>query len=459
MSSEDAANRTPQTEEKLENDVKELTEEEEEENERNTFLDHVIEGIITSRQIPMLMEEDIEYATSALSFICDYASHLLLKEPSVLELECPIKVCGDIHGQLNDLIRVLQTGGFDENSKYLFLGDYVDRGPNSLEVICLLFALKSRFPKNIYLLRGNHESPEMTESFGFADEIYTKIIDEDKAADVLEHFYSAFDCLPIAAVISGKIFCVHGGLSPNMALISEINSIVRPIAIPETGILADLLWSDPNNNVEQWGPNDRGATFTWGYKVAAEFIQTNQLNTIIRAHQMAQNGYSFPFSPKTNVITVFTASHYAGQYNNFAAFIEIGEIPTEIKYQVLSQVQMNAIDAPNTPRMNRNNPPNQIVIEDIEDDEDDELLETKSKQKDVLHQSQNEDEHNAEEEEEEDQSPENQDDGKNVFYFKLGKNSPSAANDENIMTNGNINSPPNKIPPTPVDDQVNTPPS
>lgn len=342
---------------------------EEEEFDPGAFFDQIIQGIIVNRQLPMLMNnEELDYVVSSLVYICEYVQQLLLQEESLLYLESPIKICGDIHGQLNDLVRVLQTGGFDVNSKYLFLGDYVDRGPNSLEVICLLFALKCRFPSNVFLLRGNHESPEMTESFGFAYEVEEKLKDTDQANYVLSKFYEAFDSLPIAALISNKIFCVHGGLSPELQSVDEILQIERPTSIPEEGILADLLWSDPNIKTEQWGPNDRGATFTWGKKIASEFIENNKLNKIVRGHQMAQNGINFPFYPDRSVITVFTASNYAGQYNNVAAFVEVDKDPTVISFRILKHIEKQPDRrAPNTPRVKKSNS-NYDPFDDFDDD-------------------------------------------------------------------------------------------
>lgn len=359
-------------------DVKgnESTEEEEEEFDPGAFFDQIIQSIIVNRQLPMLMNnEDLDYTVSSLVYICDYVQQLLLQEESLLYLESPIKICGDIHGQLNDLVRVLQTGGFDMTTKYLFLGDYVDRGPNSLEVICLLFALKCRFPQNVFLLRGNHESPEMTESFGFAYEVEEKLKDADQANVVLAKFYDAFDCLPIAALISDKIFCVHGGLSPKLESIDEILQIKRPTSIPEEGILADLLWSDPNINTESWGPNDRGATFTWGKKIATDFITNNKLTKIVRGHQMAQNGINFPFYPDRCVITVFTASNYAGQYNNVAAFVEVDKDPTSISFRILKHIEKQPdVRAPNTPRAKKS----KSNYDPFDDDDDENANETDS---------------------------------------------------------------------------------
>jgi serine/threonine-protein phosphatase PP1 catalytic subunit len=211
-------------------------------------------------------------------------------------------------------------GGLPPASKYLFLGDYVDRGDQSVEVILLLFALKVRYPAFIYLLRGNHESPEMTEMFGFADECRRKL-----SRPMWETFLRVFDCLPIAAVVTGGYFCIHGGISPHLQSLDDIAAIRRPIAIPEEGLLADLLWSDPNSDVVDWGPNERGATISWGEQAAIDFLNRTELSYIVRAHQMAMDGFDFPFQRNKNVVTVFTASKYAGEFRNKAAMMIVDE--------------------------------------------------------------------------------------------------------------------------------------
>jgi serine/threonine-protein phosphatase PP1 catalytic subunit len=244
----------------------------------------------------------------------------LLSEPSLLELDRPIRICGDIHGQFTDLLRVFEMGGLPPASKYLFLGDYVDRGDKSVEVILLLFALKIRFPTFIYLLRGNHESPEMTEMFGFADECRRKL-----SRPMWDIFLRVFDCLPIAAVITGGFFCIHGGISPHLQSLDDIAAIRRPTSIPEEGLLADLLWSDPNADVVDWGPNDRGATISWGEQAAVDFLTRTEMSYIVRAHQMAMDGFDFPFQNNPKIVTVFTASKYAGEFRNKAAIMIVDE--------------------------------------------------------------------------------------------------------------------------------------
>ena len=297
-------------------------------------LDRIIGDLISEERLLLSREE--------VMWICKGVSDVVLEEPSLLHLDPPIKICGDIHGQFCDLLRVLRSNEFTPDTKYLFLGDYVDRGDQSVEVVCLLFAMKMRFPNNIFLLRGNHESPEMTEAFGFAEECGQKL-----DYSVLAHFFSAFDALPIAALVGGKIFCVHGGLSPALEDVRAIDEIKRPVAIPEEGVLADLLWSDPSPATVEWGPNDRGETYTWGLRAAQKFMARNGIERIIRGHQMAFDGYEFPFAPDQRVVTVFTASSYANRFANSAAFVSVGA-DLQLEFTVLppetvtEQLQMEA---------------------------------------------------------------------------------------------------------------------
>lgn len=268
------------------------------------------------------------YSLVDAKWICQEIQPVLEKEPSLLVLEPPINVCGDIHGQYLDLLRVFELGGVPPKSKYLFLGDYVDRGENSVEVILLLFALKLKYPDSIYLIRGNHESVEMTEVFGFLAECKKKL-----SRQVWVTLMKVFDCLPIAAVISNEFFCIHGGLSPHLKTLDDVAKIERPTYVPDEGLLSDLLWSDPSPDVKEWGPNERGSTISWGKKVAEEFLKRNNLSCIVRGHQMAARGFHFPFDPCKNTVTIFTASKYADSRNQ-AAFMSISE-ELEVAFNIL----------------------------------------------------------------------------------------------------------------------------
>ncbi|ELV13721.1 Serine/threonine-protein phosphatase PP1-beta catalytic subunit [Tupaia chinensis] len=140
---------------------------------------------------------------------------------------------GDIHGQYTDLLRLFEYGGFPPEANYLFLGDYVDRGKQSLETICLLLAYKIKYPENFFLLRGNHECASINRIYGFYDECKRRF-----NIKLWKTFTDCFNCLPIAAIVDEKIFCCHGGLSPDLQSMEQIRRIMRPTDVPDTGTLA-----------------------------------------------------------------------------------------------------------------------------------------------------------------------------------------------------------------------------
>ena len=132
--------------------------------------------------------------------------------------------------------------GFPGSSNFLFLGDYVDRGKQSLETICLLLAYKIKFPENFFLLRGNHECASINRIYGFYDECKRRY-----NLKLWKTFTEVFNQLPVAALIEDRILCMHGGLSPDLTDINSIKKILRPTDIPDSGMLCDLLWSDPDD--------------------------------------------------------------------------------------------------------------------------------------------------------------------------------------------------------------------
>ncbi|KAG2467799.1 PP1B phosphatase, partial [Polypterus senegalus] len=212
--------------------------------------------------------------------LCIKSREIFLSQPILLELEAPLKICGDIHGQYTDLLR-FEYGGFPPEANYLFLGDYVDRGKQSLETICLLLAYKIKYPENFFLLRGNHECASINRIYGFYDECKRRF-----NIKLWKTFTDCFNCLPIAAIIDEKIFCCHGGLSPDLQSMEQIRRIMRPTDVPDTGLLCDLLWSDPDKDVQGWGENDRGVSFTFGADVVSKFLNRHDLDLICRAHQI-----------------------------------------------------------------------------------------------------------------------------------------------------------------------------
>ncbi|KAI1719648.1 calcineurin-like phosphoesterase domain-containing protein [Ditylenchus destructor] len=203
--------------------------------------------------------KNVNMSENEIRLLCNKTREILLSQPILLELEAPLKICGDIHGQYNDLLRLFEYGGFPPEANYLFLGDYVDRGKQSLETICLLLAYKIKYPENFFLLRGNHECASINRIYGFYDECKRRF-----SIKLWKTFTDCFNCLPIAALIDEKIFCCHGGLSPDLQNMEQIRRIMRPTDVPDTGLLCDLLWSDPDKDVQGWGENDRGVSFTFG---------------------------------------------------------------------------------------------------------------------------------------------------------------------------------------------------
>ncbi|KAF6082571.1 protein phosphatase 1 catalytic subunit gamma [Phyllostomus discolor] len=225
--------------------------------------------------------KNVQLQENEIRGLCLKSREIFLSQPILLELEAPLKICGDIHGQYYDLLRLFEYGGFPPESNYLFLGDYVDRGKQSLETICLLLAYKIKYPENFFLLRGNHECASINRIYGFYDECKRRY-----NIKLWKTFTDCFNCLPIAAIVDEKIFCCHGGLSPDLQSMEQIRRIMRPTDVPDQGLLCDLLWSDPDKDVLGWGENDRGVSFTFGAEVVAKFLHKHDLDLICRAHQV-----------------------------------------------------------------------------------------------------------------------------------------------------------------------------
>ncbi|KAF2273738.1 serine/threonine-protein phosphatase PP-Z [Westerdykella ornata] len=241
---------------------------------------------------------------------------VFLSQPSLLELAAPVKIVGDVHGQYTDLIRMFEMCGFPPNSNYLFLGDYVDRGKQSLETILLLFCYKLKFPENFFLLRGNHECANVTRVYGFYDECKRRC-----NIKVWKSFVDTFNTLPVAAIVAEKIFCVHGGLSPSLTHMDDIRRIARPTDVPDFGLLNDLLWSDPADQEADWESNERGVSYCFGKNVIQQFLHRNDFDLVCRAHMVVEDGYEF-FTDRL-LVTVFSAPNYCGEFDNWGAVMSV----------------------------------------------------------------------------------------------------------------------------------------
>ena len=279
-------------------------------------VDSIIEKLLSVRgnkpgKTVDLKEEEIK-------FLIDKSLPIIKEQKMLVELEAPLHVCGDIHGQYYDLLRIFEHCGYPGEYNYLFLGDYVDRGKQSLETVCLLMCYKIKYPEKVTLLRGNHESSVTNRIYGFYDECKRRY-----NVRIWRSFTDLFNWLPVAAIIDEKILCMHGGLSPELKNLQNIQEISRPTDIPDTGLLCDLLWSDPDKDALEYDENDRGVSVIFGEKIVQDFNKKNDLDLIIRAHQVVDDGYEF-FAQR-QLITIFSAPNYCGEFDNSAGIMIIDE--------------------------------------------------------------------------------------------------------------------------------------
>lgn len=286
------------------------------------------------------LEEDV-----ALAIIRE-GTALLRAEPTMLEIDAPLTVCGDIHGQFYDLIKLFDVGGSPDKTRYLFLGDYVDRGYFSIECVLYLWSLKLNYKDTLFLLRGNHECRHLTDYFTFKLECKTKY-----SMAVYDACMEAFDCLPLAALMNKQFLCIHGGLSPELFTLEDIKALDRFREPPPFGPMCDLLWSDPLEDFGSEKPSQenfchnqvRGCSYYYSYNACCEFLQRNNLLSIIRAHEAQDAGYKMYKKNRAtlfpSLITIFSAPNYLDVYGNKAAIL---------KYEnnVMNIRQFNAVDHP-----------------------------------------------------------------------------------------------------------------
>lgn len=309
----------------------------------NVDIDSIIEKLVASG----LSKKNPKYlslSNSDIKFICAKARRIFMSQPMLLELAAPVKIVGDIHGQFYDLLRIFKLCGFPPSANYLFMGDYVDRGKQSLETMILLLCLKIKYPENFFLLRGNHETAEITKMYGFYDECKRRTSNGVKTWKL---FVDVFNTLPVAATIADKIFCVHGGLSPDLKNLNQIKDIQRPTAIPDEGLLADLLWSDPqdlssNSDASKsssnsssnssnsksrfsndWKQNDRGVSYCFNNRVVKNFCKKFDFDLIARGHMVVEDGYEF--YGNRHLVTIFSAPNYCGEFKNWGAVMNVNK--------------------------------------------------------------------------------------------------------------------------------------
>ncbi|KAI9824532.1 MAG: 3',5'-cyclic-nucleotide phosphodiesterase (PDEase) (3':5'-CNP) [Phylliscum demangeonii] len=261
-------------------------------------------------------------------WIIESGTEVLRAEPNLLEMDAPITVCGDVHGQYFDLMKLFEVGGDPAETRYLFLGDYVDRGYFSIECVLYLWALKIWYPHTLWLLRGNHECRHLTDYFTFKLECKHKYSEK-----VYEACMTSFCALPLAAVMNKQFLCIHGGLSPELHTLEDLKSIDRFREPPTHGLMCDILWADPledfgNERTSEYFVHNhvRGCSYFFSYPAACAFLEKNNLLSVIRAHEAQDAGYRMYRKTRStgfpSVMTIFSAPNYLDVYNNKAAVLK-----------------------------------------------------------------------------------------------------------------------------------------
>lgn len=242
--------------------------------------------------------------------LLDQARTVIEKEPNIVEVTGPVHIVGNIHGQFEDLLHILDTLG-QSDQKYVFLGNYVNRGKKSIEVLTTLLGLKILHPEQFTLLRGNHECVKICEIYGFLEEIKQKYQDES----LLAQFSKVFNVLPLVARLNnGKAIAVHGGISQQIATLKDIETLDRFKEIEEAGPITDLVWADPDEDTVEFGPSPRGCSFLFGQAPFLKFMDANGIQLLFRSHQMIAEGFKIQFEGR--LITLYSAPNYCGTCNN-----------------------------------------------------------------------------------------------------------------------------------------------
>lgn len=279
-------------------------------------VDGIIASLVENRRPhkeAVLREDDVRALLLA-------ARDAFMSQPMLLEIPAPTKIAGDIHGQFDDLLRLFELCGHPSRTNYLFIGDYVDRGRYGIETVCLLFAYKLKYPDRFFLLRGNHECASINRLYGFYDECKRRF-----NVKLWKLFNEAFNTLPVACIVDDRIFCCHGGLSPDLRTVDQIRSIVRPCEVPDSGLLCDLMWAVPDETISGWQESPRrGLSGVFGLDIVQTFLAVNDLDLVCRSHEVQQNGYKFCGEGR-DIVTIFSTPDYCGECGNRGAVMSVDE--------------------------------------------------------------------------------------------------------------------------------------
>lgn len=279
--------------------------------------------------IDFFKESQILHRRYVMEILCQVFKYFA-GQPSLVDINIEYKkkftVVGDIHGQFFDLLNIFKINGLpSEENPYLFNGDIVDRGSFSIECILLLLSLKLLYPKHLYISRGNHETHTMNQMYGFEGECKHKY-----SPQVYEFFTQVFQVLPLAHCLIGldengkqakKVLVMHGGLfSQDNVKLEDIRKIDRNRQPPNDGLMCEILWSDPML-VDGRVVSKRGIAIAFGPDVTRKFCELNNLDYIIRSHEVKQMGYEVAHDGQC--ITVFSAPNYCDTMGNQGAIIRL----------------------------------------------------------------------------------------------------------------------------------------
>ena len=277
-------------------------------NDMTDQLNFLLEAVLSQGQLYGPLPDN------ALLWLLAVSERTFLQEPTLLRIDGPVILTGDLHGQFYEILRLFRVHGFPSTGqKYVFLGDYVDRGYDSLDTLLLLLVYKLLYKDTFLLIRGNHEDAKVSSMYGFRDEIGMKY-----GGQLFDEFIPLFDAMPLSVLVNGNILCVHGGLSPLWHSVSQIEESKRPLKPQEGTLEYDVLWSDPSPDVEEYGPSDRGASVFFGLAPLNKFCDDNGIDLFVRAHQMMQDGFGYNFGEGTRLVTVFSAPDYQEKKNKGA---------------------------------------------------------------------------------------------------------------------------------------------
>lgn len=240
-------------------------------------------------------------------------------QDTLIEIAAPVYVIGDLHGNIFDLIRILVMSGPPPANRFLFLGDYVDRGQYSVEIVALLFAFMAKYPQHMFLLRGNHEFERVNSVYGFKNEV--EAIYGSQGEELYAQINKCFNYMPLAAVVNGNIFCVHGGISPQVSSYRQLKRMKKPIPTYDNNIACDLTWSDPSVETKDFLRSTRGNGVAFGVNAVKDFQKAFKVKHILRAHQCVELGIE-RFAGDV-LYTVFSCSNYQDGSGNKCGLIYV----------------------------------------------------------------------------------------------------------------------------------------